>query len=242
MESHSSVSVIIPAAGVGSRMGKSLPKQYLKIGSKTVIEHTLDTFLTHPNVARIVVCLSEKDTIFKSMSISSHNKIHQTPGGQERANSVLKGLVYLQSILSEQEQNQHMVFVHDAARPGLTRKNFDALIERASIEQGAILAMPVVDTIKLAKTKRDKATYIEKTVDRQYLWQAQTPQGFSLNLLKSALEQALAEHATITDEASAIEYVRGNVALVEGESCNFKITRPEDLALAEFYLLQQERL
>lgn len=231
----SQLSVIIPAAGTGSRMLSDMPKQYFIIAGKTVLEHTLDVFINHPLIDKIVVCLHPNDRVFASLDVAKNTQVFTIGGGKTRAESVLNALFFL-------HENDHSdwVLVHDAARPGLSQRALDRLISARNKYKAAILALPVVDTIKYAETHSENmSTYISSTIDRRHLWQAQTPQMFNTQRLLTALSQALHKGLTVTDEASAIEYLGDDVALIEGEAANMKITRPEDLALAAFYLQHQ---
>ncbi|MCO6538053.1 MAG: 2-C-methyl-D-erythritol 4-phosphate cytidylyltransferase [Gilliamella sp.] len=221
---------IVPAAGVGCRMNSQIPKQYLKVGSKTVLEHTLNKLLTHPQIAQVIVVISSEDNIFNTLSIAQHDKIKVALGGKTRADSVLAGLKLL--------NDEQWALVHDAARPCVTHCDITRLIETVTTKkQGGILATRVSDTIKRACQNND--TIIDYSEDRTYLWGAATPQLFNAGELKSCLQQALNDHVAITDEASAIEYCGGHPLLIECRGDNIKITRPEDLALATFYLTKQ---
>lgn len=234
MTSPSSLSVVIPAAGIGSRMASDIPKQYLSLAGKTILEHAINAFVDHPLIQKIVVCLHPKDSHFNTLSIANHPKVITVEGGETRAQSVLNGLRFLQEHMSAD-----WVLVHDAARPGLSQKALDRLLA-AQKYSGAILALPVVDTIKAAESESEALPKrILTTIDRSHLWLAQTPQMFQSHRLLHAIEHALSQGVVLTDEASAIEYLGDDVLLIEGEAANMKITRPEDLALAEFYLRQQ---
>ncbi|OCG58873.1 2-C-methyl-D-erythritol 4-phosphate cytidylyltransferase [Gilliamella sp. GillExp13] len=222
---------IVPAAGVGCRMNSQIPKQYLKVGSKTVLEHTLNKLLTHPQIAQVIVVISSEDNIFNTLSIAQHDKIKVALGGKTRADSVLAGLKLL--------NDEQWALVHDAARPCVTHCDITRLIETVTTKkQGGILATRVSDTIKRACQNND--TIIDYSEDRTYLWGAATPQLFNAGELKSCLQQALNDHVAITDEASAIEYCGGHPLLIECRGDNIKITRPEDLALATFYLTKTD--
>jgi 2-C-methyl-D-erythritol 4-phosphate cytidylyltransferase len=226
---------VVPAAGIGSRMKSSVAKQYLKIGSQTVIEHTLDALLSHPQIKRIVVVLHPNDAIFDTLQVSQHPQIDKVIGGDERVDSVLRGLQHCHAKYSNDESA--WVLVHDAARPCLTHSEIDDLLASANTCDGAILAVPVADTIKKANNKsKDEAATIQETIDRSQLWQAQTPQFFPLAKLIDAIQLARHDEVKITDEASAMEHCNANIKLVEGRSTNIKITRPSDLSLASFYL------
>lgn len=217
-----SIVAIIPAAGVGSRMQADKPKQYLRIAGKTILEHTLAVIATHPAVARIILVVGNDDPYLPQLTLPTNVQV--VIGGETRAESVLNGLRAINA-------PNAWALVHDAARPCLRHSEIDQLLQIES-EQGAILAIPVTDTIKRANAAQD----IIATEDRSRLWQAQTPQFFPAALLERALSQALADGANITDEASAMEYAGFQPHLVAGRSDNLKVTRPEDLALAEFYL------
>ncbi|OOF38354.1 2-C-methyl-D-erythritol 4-phosphate cytidylyltransferase [Rodentibacter mrazii] len=220
---------IIPAAGVGARMKAGMPKQYLTILGKTILEHTLNLMLNHCAISRVIVALGKDDPYSPSLSILSHEKIQLVEGGNTRAESVLNAL---NAVFEENA----WALVHDAARPCLTETDLNKLLE-INDEHGAILAIPVTDTIK----RGDKTGTILTTEDRSQLWQAQTPQFFRADLLKNALSKGLKLKHIITDEASAMELAGFRPHLVTGRSDNIKVTRPEDLALAEFYLTRKIR-
>lgn len=222
---------VVPAAGVGSRMKADRPKQYLTINAITILEHTINKLLSHPQVSKVVVAVSEGDPYFPELSLSQHPDVVRVKGGNERADSVLSALNYIQeSGLGE------WVMVHDAARPCIQQGDIDKLIEAAlSHPVGGILAAPVRDTMK-----RGADGQIDHTVERANLWHALTPQMFRTLPLQQALTEALEQGVSITDEASAFEWKGASPALVAGRSDNFKVTQPEDLALAEFYLSQNK--
>lgn len=213
---------IIPAAGVGARMQADKPKQYLTLAGKTILEHTLSVIASHPAVEKIILAVGKADPYIADINLPKNTQLVE--GGETRAESVLNGL---QAI----DDPAAWALVHDAARPCLRHEDLDRLLEVRD-DNGAILAIPVTDTIKRANSDKE----IIATEDRSQLWQAQTPQFFRADLLKNALSQALREGATITDEASAMEFTGFRPHLVAGRSDNLKVTRPEDLALAEFYL------
>lgn len=217
------VIAIIPASGVGSRMNAPLPKQYLRLQDKTILEHTLAPFIAHPMIQQVIVAVAKEDPFYPQLEILKHPKIQIVFGGETRAHSVLNAL------LTADENS--WALVHDAARPCLKRSDLDKILQIED-EQGAILAIPAVDTIK----RTFDGKQIEHTEDRSTLWLALTPQFFPTVPLKSAIQSAFAKGQTITDEASAMELAGYRPHLVAGRSDNLKITRPEDLALAEFYL------
>lgn len=226
-------SVVVPAAGIGKRMQADCPKQYLHIAGQTIIEHTLISLLEHKQVKRVIVVLNPNDDTFSQLSIASHPNIAIVEGGQERSDSVLAGLNYL-------PDNEEWVLVHDAARPCLAKADLTALLQLANHGNvGGILATPVRDTMKRAAVAKTKGQNIVKqTESRENLWHALTPQFFRLAMLKNAIMQANKKNAKITDEASAVEILGERVILIEGRASNIKITQPDDLLLAEFYLTQ----
>lgn len=220
---------ILPAAGVGARMEADCPKQYLPLAGRTVIEHSLDALLNHPAICGAVVAISDTDDYWADLAYQHDKPVHKAEGGAERCHSVLNALHRLAGIAELDD----WVLVHDAARPCVRQDDISQLIERCqSHPVGGILAVPVKDTIK----QSNQNSLVSKTVDRESLWHAQTPQMFRLGMLRDALEQALADGVSITDEASALEHAGQQPLLVEGHADNIKITRPEDLSLAEFYL------
>ena len=230
--------VVIPAAGVGKRMLSDIPKQYLKIHHQTVIEHTLKCFMDHPDVAGIVIALHPNDPYWKELTIHSPIPLHVVDGGQERSDSVTNALVLLEDLVISKDD---YVLVHDAARPCLSQQDLNFLLGRRSSvgDDGAILAMPVRDTMKRGGADVQTIDHaIDHTVNRENLWHALTPQMFPVNTLKQALTKAGDAGIEITDEASAIEFMGGSPVLVEGSASNIKITRPADLKLAEFFLVQ----
>ncbi|KOC89149.1 2-C-methyl-D-erythritol 4-phosphate cytidylyltransferase [Winslowiella iniecta] len=222
------VIAVVPAAGIGSRMLSECPKQYLTIGTQTILEHSIASLLAHPAVTRVIVALSPEDVQFQQLAIAGDARITTVTGGYQRADSVLAGL--------NAAGRTEWVLVHDAARPCLHADDLARLLAIAPRSRvGGILAAPVRDTMKRAEPGN---AAIAHTVDREALWHALTPQFFPLELLRSCLLRALNEGATITDEASALEYCGYHPELVVGRSDNIKVTRPEDLALAAFYLTQ----
>lgn len=223
---HSGLTAIVPAAGIGSRMGADCPKQYLTLAGKTILEHTLGCLLSHPAIARVIVALAPHDGWFEQLAVAADPRILRVEGGIERAYSVLNALHVAQG---------KWVLVHDAARPCLCHGDLDKLIATAMACDGAILGSRVRDTMK----RTDGAGNIVATVEREQLWHALTPQMFPASTLKRALEEGLALGALITDEASAMERAGFTVKMVEGRADNIKVTRPEDLSLAELFLQQQ---
>lgn len=222
---------LVPAAGAGKRLGASIPKQYLTLLGRPVIAHTLGTLLEHPRIAGAVVAVDAADHWWPSIAaeLATAKPVLTATGGAERCHSVLNGL----EVLREQALPQDWVLVHDAARPCLREADVDRLLDELSDDPiGGLLAAPVRDTLKRA----DAAGRSETTVDRSRLWHALTPQMFRLENLHAALCAALARGLLVTDEAAAMEAAGFSPRLVEGRADNLKITHPEDLALAEFFL------
>lgn len=220
---------IVPAAGTGRRMAAEAPKQYLRVAGAPILEHTLQRLLASADISGIVVAVDPNDHHIDSINSISDPRVSTTAGGAERADSVLAGLLALSAIAAPRD----WVLVHDAARPCLPLKDLNQLIAEAREHDcGAILAQPIVDTIKQA----DDQGLVVTTLDRAQLWRAQTPQMFRLSELQAALKESLKRGDVITDEASAMERAGFPVRVVPGPACNLKITIPEDLNLAEFYL------
>ncbi|RLQ22770.1 2-C-methyl-D-erythritol 4-phosphate cytidylyltransferase [Seongchinamella sediminis] len=218
---------VIPAAGIGARMAAELPKQYLQIDGRTLLEISAQTLLRVPGMASLTIALHPDDDRARGLPLLQDLRVRFTTGGKERADSVLAALLAIAG------DEQGWVLVHDAARPGLPLAAVQRLIERVvSAGQGGILALPVVDTVKQA----DARGRIEATLERGRLWRAQTPQMFRLGELTRALQQAVASGQAVTDEASAMEMAGHAVQLVPGSAANLKVTVPEDLALASWYL------
>lgn len=221
---------LIPAAGVGARMAAGSPKQYLAIGAKPMLRHTVDAFLSSPLIAHTYVVVSADDPFIDGVLPDATEPGSRVTvlrcGGATRMESIRNGLHALAGVLGAQDR----VLVHDAARPCLNA----ALIERLIVETGdhaagGLLALPVVDTVK---RRGDDGV---ATVPRDGLWLAQTPQMFSYALLCRALDAAL-DPAAITDDASAVEALGLAPRLVEGHPRNLKVTLPSDIRIAEMYL------
>jgi 2-C-methyl-D-erythritol 4-phosphate cytidylyltransferase len=224
--------VIVPAAGVGKRMLASCPKQYLEINNQSILTHTTNLLLSHPKIAKVIIVLSNGDEYFAQTGLAENSNVIRVTGGKERVDSVLNGLHAI-----DIERNP-WVLVHDAARPCVTHDDIDKLIEQCIASNcGGLLAAQVVDTMKQNSEQRPYT--VGRTIERSNLWHAFTPQMYKTTELKSAIEQALEQGKEITDESSAIELSGLPSLLVLGRRDNIKITRPEDLALAAFYLDQQ---
>lgn len=219
--------VVIPAAGVGSRMQADRPKQYLPLAGRSIIEHTLNLFLPHPQLKGLVVSLAVDDPYWPQLACAQNERIVRADGGRERADSVLSGISKLYELGAKVED---WVLVHDAARPNLAQTDLDNLLSvLGQDEVGGLLGVPARDTLKRVGSNGR----VQKTIDRSVVWQAFTPQMFRLGVLHRALADALASDVAITDEASAMEWAGYAPRMVEGRADNLKVTRPEDLAWLE---------
>ncbi len=233
--SHSSPRfwVVIPAAGSGMRMGAALPKQYLPLAGSTVIEHSMARLAALPGVAGLVVALAADDPYWSALKLQLGVPVQRITGGAERCHSVLAALTWLLGVADAHD----WVLVHDAARPCVRRADLQRLLYTLADDPvGGLLAIPARET----KKRADASGRVLQTVDRTDLWKAQTPQMFRLGALHEALSSAINAGVLVTDEASAMERAGLMPRLVEGHSDNIKITRPEDLVLAEFYIKQQD--
>jgi len=226
---------LIPAAGVGTRMGGQVPKQYLSVLGKTILEHTLTLFVNNSKIERPIVAVAENDRLFFSLPSSVIEKCTVITGGAERRDSVMAGLNHLKKF----EPDCSWVLVHDAARPCVQHRDIDNLIETVKGHPvGGLLATPVLDTLK----ECTKSRTVGKTVDRSNLWRALTPQMFRLTVLQKALSMSIDNGTIVTDESQAIEEAGFSSKIVEGSGQNIKVTRPEDLWLAEAILSHHKNL
>ncbi|HSH97244.1 MAG: 2-C-methyl-D-erythritol 4-phosphate cytidylyltransferase [Methylophilaceae bacterium] len=222
--------VIIPAAGAGSRMGSQVPKQYLSLSGRPMIEQTLRVFSSSNRISSVAVVLSVDDLEWDAanIEISDKTRIYRC-GGITRSQTVLNGL----GELSGHIEPDDWVLVHDAARPGLTDALLNRLLDTLENDAvGGLLAIPLADTLKRA----DDEQRVAHTEPRDHLWQAQTPQMFPYGMLVEALKLAAEKSSVATDEAQAIEALGHHPKLVPGELRNLKVTYPEDLALIEAIL------
>ena len=226
---------IVPAAGAGKRMGVTVPKQYLQLGSQTVLEHTLGRLLDCERIAGVVLVLSPDDEFWPALRARYAGRhIETVAGGAERCHSVLNGLNHLAAGAGADD----WVLVHDAARPCVRAADIERLMDAlAGGEQGGLLGVPVADTMK----RVDGELQITATVERAGLWHALTPQMFRIGALRAALQQVISTGLLVTDEAGAMELAGHRPRMVEGHRDNIKITLPADLALAAFYLQAEQR-
>ena len=210
----------MPAAGVGSRLGADRPKQYLDLDGATMLERTVQVLLACPWIERLLVVISPEDDVARGLAGLKDGRIRMAArGGATRRASVLGGLLELAEQFGARDHD--WVWVHDAARPGVDAASLNRLHEALATERiGALLALPVADTVKRGGNQRSL-----QTIDREGLWLAQTPQVFGLGRLREALQR----HHSVTDEASAIEANGLSPALVAGNLRNFKVTTMNDL-------------
>ena len=216
---------LIPAAGVGARMGGAIPKQYLTIANQSLLRYTVKAFLAAAELSHTYVVVSSDDAYVDEALDGLQGLSILRCGGATRKESVLNGLQAIAPLVNADD----WVLVHDAARPGVTPQLLTKLIQQIGNHAvGGLLALPVVDTVK--RVVQDKV----ETINREGLWLAQTPQMFRHGSLTQAL--LAAAEAEVTDEASAIELSGQIPVLIEGHACNLKVTLPSDLALVELYL------
>lgn len=226
MESKTSVAAVIPAAGIGSRMGLNKPKQYLQISHQTVLEHSVNAMTMDERVQVIYIAVAADDPYIANLNFNIACPVHIILGGSTRAESVLNG------VKRARADGYPFVAVHDAARPCLSKAELTAVLNAGIAHAaGAILALPVADTLK-----RAQAQQVIESVAREALWRAQTPQVFRTEKLLKAIQQLGVDHAALTDESSALELTGEKPQLVRGAQTNLKITEPGDERLAALYL------
>ena len=215
-------------------MGNDVPKQYLSLSGKPMIYHAINTLCRNSSIAHVLIVLAPHDSEWDKFDWSEFSdklKVLKC-GGATRAESVLNGLISVQH--AHNISPEDWILVHDAARPCLSQWQLDKLIdELAEDAVGGLLAVPVADTLK----RSNNETRVARTEPRENLWQAQTPQMFRYALLAQALQNAIG--IAITDDASAVEAIGFHPKLVASDSYNFKVTYPNDLALAELILQQR---
>jgi 2-C-methyl-D-erythritol 4-phosphate cytidylyltransferase len=235
--SHGRRWVVVPAAGVGQRMGGAQPKQYLELAGRPLVHWTLEA-LAPLEAEAILLVVAPGDPYIGALAEALEVQVSRLEilreGGASRAESVAAGL----RALAPRAAPEDWVWVHDAARPCVGARALQALSAlEEDAEAGALLAQPMDETVKTVTAGR-----VQGTVDRAALWRAQTPQGATFARLYEALTRALAEAPEeITDEASALERLGLAPRIVLGEASNLKVTHPDDLALATFWLQQHGR-
>ncbi|WP_444994197.1 2-C-methyl-D-erythritol 4-phosphate cytidylyltransferase [Aliikangiella sp. IMCC44359] len=233
LSNFSGTVAIIPAAGSGSRMGTDVPKQYLTINQATILDITLEKFLSYAPVKLIILVISPDDNRYTQLKEIDNKKIVVIDGGEERVHSVYNALRYL---YDHGLPDHTAVMVHDAARPCISHHDLDKLNQSfLSNSDACLLTAPITDTIQ----QLDEKLTVQKAVDRSLLVRALTPQMAQFIELKQALRSAIDSKALITDEASALVASGYQVNAVTGRSDNIKITHPDDLTFAEFYLSRE---
>lgn len=211
-------------------MGSQIPKQYLPLQGRPLLEHTLACFLKRPDMAAVVLVLAAGDTRWRALAGSDSARLLRAPGGATRCESVYQGLLSL----SGRAADEDWILVHDAARPCLRQGDIDRLLGALSPDScGGLLAVAVQDTLK----REDGRRFVSATVERRGLWRALTPQAFRLGPLRAALAAACAAACAgqqpVTDEAMAMERQGASPRLVPGQPDNIKVTCRQDLRLAE---------
>jgi len=231
------VFVILPAAGLGTRMAGPQPKQFLALNGLPILIHSLRAFAAVERVTAIYVAVRATEIERVEAQVAEYGlsaRVNVVEGGDNRQESVSHALAALPA------QADDIVLVHDAVRPLIDAATIDRTID-AVIEHGAaIVGLPAIDTIKHVERTAHGAL-ITATIPREFVVLAQTPQGFRFGLLEKAFAEAQADGFIGTDEASVIERAGHPVAVVHGSQVNLKITQPGDLELAEFYLRQRSR-
>jgi 2-C-methyl-D-erythritol 4-phosphate cytidylyltransferase len=221
-----SVSAIIVAGGKGTRMGAATRKQYMLLAGKPIVCYTLEVFDACPCIEEIylVVPPDDLDTCLERWvsSLILHKRIHIVAGGLERQNSVYRG------IQAVSKRRCEIVVIHDAVRPFVSSRIIEACVEEAQVSGACIVGMPAMETAKMVNSGQ-----IERTLDRNSIWMAQTPQAFKLDLIRTAHENANLEGFMGTDDAMLVERLGRKIRIIPGSRLNMKITTPEDLALAE---------
>lgn len=226
MTSANKIWAVVPAGGRGARMGSELPKQYLQLAGKTILEHTLARLLGEPRIAGVVVPMAAGDDLGQTIVAAHAPRVRTAAGGAERCHSVLNGIEALAAA------DNDWVLVHDAARCLTLPEQVRDLIDRCRGDAvGGLLALPLPDTLKAEVAGR-----VAQTLDRSGKWLAQTPQMFRFGALERAIARAQAQGQQITDEASAMEACGLAPLLVTGSAQNFKVTYPADFSLAQAVL------
>lgn len=230
----SKYAAIVLSAGVGSRMKSDIPKQYMDLVGKPVIYYSLKAFEDAGFSSIVLVCGKDDVEYCQEEIVKKHGLKNVTavvPGGKERYHSVFEGLKAV--------DNADYVFIHDGARPMITQDVIARLKDAVEKEDAAVAGMPVKDTIKIV----DDDAYVTDTPERQYVWQVQTPQCFSFNIIYDAYKSVIQDEEEgwtipkITDDAMVLEYATDHeVKMVEADYRNIKITTPEDLLIAEVFL------
>lgn len=224
---------LIPAAGLGLRMGGSVRKQFRLLGGLPLLVHSLRVFQSSPVIDAVVLAVPEADRHYcRTEIVEAHGftKVrHVVAGGKERQDSVRQALAVV-------DERVHLVVIHDAVRPFVTETMVKQVVEAATADGAAIIALPMRDTVKQVGGDY----FIERTVDRKPLWLAQTPQAFRRDWLDEAHRKAQAEGLAATDDAFLLEWMGHPVRVVEGSGENIKVTRPEDFVIGEAILAARQ--
>ena len=236
------VIVIIPAAGLGTRMagsatGKAPAKQFTDINGIPVLIHTLRKFAAAPGVAEIVIALRKSEAENFQPRLREERftcPVRIVEGGEHRQESVCNALKSVNAAAED------LILVHDGVRPFVDQETIANVIEAAGKHGAAIAAVPAIDTIKQVERNAEGAV-VSATIPREYIVLVQTPQGFKAELLRRAFDEATRDGFTGTDEASLVERMGEPVWVVMGSSRNMKITTPADMELAEFYAGQEAK-
>jgi 2-C-methyl-D-erythritol 4-phosphate cytidylyltransferase len=217
-----SVAVLVPAGGIGTRLGRRTPKQFLRLGGATILARTLASFLGHPAVRAIVVAAPAEHLARtrRLVARAGRRPVTVVAGGATRQESVWRAL-------QAAPADVDIVLVHDAVRPFIDRRLIDAVVAAAVADGAAICALPIAETIK-----RVRDGVVESTLDRAGLWAVQTPQAFRTALLREAHDKARRDGLVGTDDAMLVEWLGQPVRVVPGLAGNVKITTPEDLRRA----------
>ena len=227
--------VLVPAAGMGRRMGASINKQYLDLAGRPILAHTLALFQQHPSIDSIYPILPADEISYCQAHIVDRyglSKVRRiVAGGAERQDSVLNGL---RALDVDGVTRETIVLIHDGVRPLFDRELIPQLIQITALQGGCVVGVPVKDTIKEVS-----AGQISATPERQRLWQAQTPQAFRFGLIMRASESAEREGFLGTDDASLVEQLGEPVMMLEGHYSNIKVTTPEDMLIAAAFMQKQ---
>lgn len=217
-------SVVIPAAGSGSRFGSTIPKQFLLLRGRPILAHTVERFRSSGRVSRIILCAdsAQRTRVDELISVNGWSEVVVADGGETRQESVLSGLELLEG------DDESLIAVHDAVRPFFSRATFEGVLKAAEEFGAAVPVTPMVETVH-----RIEGRFIRGTTDRSELASAQTPQCFRLGILRAALQRAKADGISGTDDAGLVARCGHPVRIVDGDGFNMKITQPEDLYAAE---------
>lgn len=234
------IHAMIVAAGRGSRFGSSTPKQYLLLNNSRLLQLSVARLASSPYINECLLVIAAGDSFAKTLDFAM--PITYAFGGLERWQSVQAGVT---AIVDQGARDDDLLVIHDAARPAVPTKDIDRVIEAAMLEPyGAILAAPIADTLKHSfkktlKNNLESVEYIKRTIDREQMWQAQTPQVFRVGQLQQVLAAVATQKLSITDEASAFEALELPIRLVEGSRQNIKLTFPDDAILLAAILNRQ---